>query len=147
MDSKIEMKYNHVNNRGFSLIEVVIALGIFSIGMLAIMGLQVISTNSNSKAGNQMSGINIAADKIETLMSLSYSDSDLNDDDSDGFAGLNDATAGTADGSDTQDAYSIFWNVAVDSPINSTKSVTVIVSSQGLHGQTVSLSFIKPNII
>ncbi len=148
MFGKQMIKLRPDNDKGFSLIEVLVAIGIFSIGMIAIAGLQVLSTNSNSAAGNQLSGITWAGDRIERLMALSYSDPDLDDDDNDGIGGLNDATAGTADGTDTQeDAYSIFWNVAVDSPIDNTKTITVIVSSQGYHGQTVSLSFVKPNII
>ncbi len=136
------------NNKGFSLIEVLFAIVILSIGILAMSALQVISIDNNSASGNQLSGITWAGDRIERLMALNYSDPDLDDDDNDGIGGLNDATAGTADGTDTQeDAYSIFWNVAVDSPIDNTKTVTVIVSSQGRHGQTVSLNFIKPDII
>ena len=65
------------NNRGYSLIEVLIAMAIFSLGILGVAGMQISSTGSNSTARKITDATYYAEDRLETLMSLSWADADL----------------------------------------------------------------------
>ena len=63
---------NGINNRGFSLLEVVVAMGIFSVGILAIAGLQVMATSGNAKARFSTEAAILAQDVSERLLSMDY---------------------------------------------------------------------------
>jgi prepilin-type N-terminal cleavage/methylation domain-containing protein len=63
---------NGINNKGFSLLEVVVALGIFSIGILAIAGLQITATSGNGKARFATEAATLAQDVAERLLVLDY---------------------------------------------------------------------------
>jgi len=63
---------NRMNDRGFSLLEVVIALGIFSIGILAIAGLQITATSGNAKARYRTEAATLAQDVVERLLAIDY---------------------------------------------------------------------------
>ena len=63
---------NGINDRGFSLLEVVVALGIFSIGILAIAGLQITATSGNAKARFATEAATHAQDVAERLLVLDY---------------------------------------------------------------------------
>ncbi len=63
---------NGINNRGFSLLEVVIALGIFSIGILAIASLQITATSGNAKARFSTEAATLAQDVVERLLAIDY---------------------------------------------------------------------------
>ena len=55
---------------GFTLIEVLLALAIFAIGILALGALQVRYIGGNALARNQTEAISIATDVLERLMSV-----------------------------------------------------------------------------
>ena len=70
------MKNDHMNkmvsnkNSGFSLIEVLIALAIFSVGILAVGSMQL-STHKNNTAGNKTTEATmLARQKIEELRAI-----------------------------------------------------------------------------
>ena len=58
--------------KGFTLIEILLVMAIFSIGILAIMTLHVTAINSNAKARRIMMGAIIMADQFEKLISADY---------------------------------------------------------------------------
>lgn len=132
------------NSRGFSLLEVVIALGIFSIGITALYSMQTQSITQNTGSNRITTASNWAAKKVEELLTLSYQD--LTDNNDDGEAGLANDTPATADGSDTSPdgVYTIMWNVAEDLPMYRTKTIRVIVTSlQPGTGNPVDLEYTK----
>ena len=55
------MKRHHTSNAGFSLIEVVIALGIFAFCIVAIVGLLPVGMNSVRSVSNENNAIHIAS--------------------------------------------------------------------------------------
>ena len=140
------------NSRGFSLLEVLLGITVFMIGMLGVTALNISSLKSSTFAGNMSEAVIIAGDKIEELMALPFDHADLDDSDLDGTDedllpagppigdgidddggnfGLND-TGGDADGSDPaigkNGMYTVYWNVAVGEPLpEKTKTVNVIV--------------------
>ena len=59
-------------DRGFTLLEVVIALAIFSVGIMAIAGLQVSATNGDLRARLATEAATLAHDQAEKLLSLEY---------------------------------------------------------------------------
>jgi len=62
------------NQQGFTLIEVVIALGVLAFGILSIMLMQVSGIRGNSNANTITTQSNWAADRIEQLLNLDYPD-------------------------------------------------------------------------
>lgn len=65
------------DNKGFTLIEVLIALGIFAIGMLAVASLQVSASLKSRKAAEVTQASAIASDQMEELMALNFDNGDL----------------------------------------------------------------------
>ena len=159
------IKYNTENQSGFTLLEVLIALFVFSIGILGVNAMQLTSITGNSKANGITEASNFATDRIERLMSIDdYDDPLLDDIDGDGTGqdtsvppdgldnsggnfGLDDATAATADGNFTSadGNYQIFWNVAVDHPLSNTKTINFIVDPSG-KGRNISMVYVKADL-
>jgi prepilin-type N-terminal cleavage/methylation domain-containing protein len=62
------------STRGFTLIEVLIAMAIFAIGILAVTTMQIRSINQNASARLQTEATTLAADWMEQLLALPYDD-------------------------------------------------------------------------
>lgn len=71
---------------GFSLLEVLIALLVFTIGILGIVSMNIYSVKSNAAAGNITRGVEIASAAIERLMIVDYESSVLNEGDNKDFS-------------------------------------------------------------
>jgi type IV pilus modification protein PilV len=159
------------HNKGFTLVEVMIAIAVLTIGILALYSMQVSAINGNATANNLTNASNWASDRVEILLSRPYDCSpasanchDLDDDNGDGTNqpvdvngndsdggnfGLDNATAATADGREVSPdgRYTILWNVAVNTPVPSSKTIRVIVTSQDRGvTKTVPLTYIKSEI-
>lgn len=70
-------KKSRVRDDGFTLMEILIALSIFSIGILAVTAMQIRSMQVNSLASNITESTTWAQDKMEDLISRSWTDPDL----------------------------------------------------------------------
>ncbi len=118
-------------NDGFTILEVVIAASIFAIGILGVAALQTAAIKTLSSSNYTTTGTTNAQDKLEELMELSYSDSDL--------------SIGNHTEANPPSGYTIAWNVAADTATS--KSVTVTSSWQNVNGMSVNsrLNFIKHN--
>ena len=120
--------------KGFTLIEVLIGMVIFSIGILAVAALQVSSTKGNSSARRITEATALAESQIEALMLLSYDHADLNP--------ANNPHV------DIQHPYTINWNVTeIDLDTNGTndsKAVNVTVSRGVVGDREVSIQYIIP---
>ncbi|MCI5160555.1 MAG: prepilin-type N-terminal cleavage/methylation domain-containing protein [Candidatus Electrothrix sp. AX5] len=60
-------------NSGFSLMEVMIAMAIFTIGALGLYGMQINSATWNTRANQQTSAVLVASQVVEQLMREGYS--------------------------------------------------------------------------
>ncbi|MBN1227903.1 MAG: prepilin-type N-terminal cleavage/methylation domain-containing protein [Deltaproteobacteria bacterium] len=60
------------NTGGFTLVEVMIAISIFTIGILAIASMQISAINGNDSANNLTGATTWAQDRIEELLALPY---------------------------------------------------------------------------
>lgn len=115
-------------DQGFTLVEVLAAMAIFAIGILAIINMQIVSTWTNARARGMTEGIVVAQSTVERLSGLSYTSAELADTDGDGSGGLDDRTQANADNSDLSNpTYQVFWNVRDDYPFAGTKTVRVYV--------------------
>lgn len=154
--------------QGYTLVEVLIALGILGFGLLAVATMQVTAIKTNARASGISQGLTLAQAKTEELMNLPLSalvdldvdgdgtnqdaDNDGNDDDGGNF-GLNDTVDGggnvTADDSElnVNGGYSIYWNVAVNEPATNSSRIRVIVvwTERGMD-KRISLDFVKTDL-
>jgi type IV pilus assembly protein PilV len=142
---------NRDGQKGFTLIEILIAITIFAIGILAVGSMQVAAIKGNSIANDLTEATTLAQDRMEKLIGISYSDDDLLDTNGNNDGGLDDDTNATADHNDdnpVDDKYNIFWNVATNYPIDNTKKIRVIVTwiYKG-EQKSMSLTSMKADII
>ena len=64
--------------KGFTLIEVLMVMTIFSIGILAVAAMQITSTKGNASARRMTEASALAKKHVENLMRLPYDHVDLN---------------------------------------------------------------------
>jgi type IV pilus assembly protein PilV len=67
----------HKGQKGFTLIEVMIALVILAVGLLALMTMQIVSIKANAFSSEITYSTMLAQRQLETLRNLSFSDADL----------------------------------------------------------------------
>ena len=120
--------------KGFTLIEVLIVMAIFSIGILAVAAMQMTSTKGNASARRITEATALAEIQIENLMQLSYGHVDLN--------------PANNPHEITQGPYTINWNVTeidLDADgTNDSKTVNVTVNWGYGGDRNVSLQYIIP---
>ena len=113
--------------QGFTLMEVLIALAIFSLGILAIGTMQINSANSNTGARIHTEESTWLVDRIERMAALSYDDPDL-------AAGAHSVVQG---------AYTISWTVVEDSPVAGAKRIAVTATGAHPRSRPLTINFIK----
>jgi len=118
---------------GFSLLEVLISIGLFSGAILGVIIMLLSTIRGNSVSMHLSGATQLASKQIEELMLMNYAD--LRDTDHDGVNGLDDRPASRADMARSNvktggiaKTYQIFINVAEDWPVNGTKTIRVIVA-------------------
>ena len=119
---------------GFTLIETIIAVFVFTVGVLAAASMQISSINGNSTAQSLTQGANVAANQVENLRPLDYmTDADL--------------TEG-AHGPIQNGTYTITYNVQRDAIVRNTMRVDVTVNwlERGTP-KNLNLVYIKQDII
>ena len=152
----LEKTVDSTQNQGFTIMEVLIGLAIFSIGILGVAAMQISATNGNSSAGRITSNMTWAFDRVEELMALPYDHAALS-------AGNHSVTAGNlatdSDGIDNDSDgeideagetgnISMQWTVTDDMPMNRTKTIQITVNRTGPGGlRTVTLTQVIPEII
>lgn len=143
------------SQEGFTLVEVLIALFILTVGILGAAVMQIAAINGNSTAMRLTDASSWASDAHEALIALPFTlpgaatptDPLLLDDNGDGLAGLDntDIAGSPADGGPVlHENYTVFWNVADDYPITNCKTIRVIVryNDKGIN-KTVTQNFTK----
>ena len=82
-------------SNGFSLIEVIIALFILAIALLALAGLMVSTTRNNSFGGHMTEATTFAVDKLEQLRAAPWANITAGADSATGSTGINYARSWT----------------------------------------------------
>jgi type IV pilus assembly protein PilV len=119
------------NQPGFTLLEVLIAISILTIGLLGVAQMQIMGIRGNYFSGNTTTALALAEEKMEDLLGDTYT----------AVASGNDANNPIDETGQAGGIYTRIWVVADDNPITDTKTVTVNVSWAN---HQVSLSSIKP---
>jgi type IV pilus assembly protein PilV len=122
---------------GFTIVEVLIALVVFSIGILAVFAMQISAINQNAGARMQSEATGVAVHTLERLIVAPYDHEDLSED--------------AADNPHQQviGPYRVQWNVttpALGDPVYDgipVKMIALTVDSDNRNARPVTLSFIK----
>ncbi len=140
---------------GFTLVELMVAVGIMTIAFVGLATMQVTTINGNAIANHVTTGITLAQDKMEELNSLDFNDPELNDNNTANNGNLRDArddftvvgTIASADDGHRETGidesgnpggmYNRLWNVADNTPIAGQKTIVVIVTWKN-HAVTTS---------
>lgn len=133
MSGKQTNKRIALNLRGFTLIEVLMVLAIFSIGILAVASLQMASVKGNAAARRITEKTALAENQIEYLLKLPYGHDDLN-------------PAQNPHGPIQEGVYAVNWNVS-DTDLDGdgtddAKTITVDVSRANDNNSNVSIRHI-----
>lgn len=105
-----------LSNKGVGLIEIIIAMMIFAIGITAALKTLPDSNRATSRSRNLTTATNLAQQKVEELMGTPYGNADL--------------TAGNHTDPDNpiETIFSRVWSVTDDSPLADMKQVIVTVT-------------------
>jgi type IV pilus assembly protein PilV len=142
-------------NQGFTLIEILIAMSIFAIGILAVGSMQISATNTNARARNTMTVVTMAKDRAEELTTLPYDHADLAGSADPGTVhtpaagadGIDNDEDGQIDEAGETGQVSIRWNVIDDQPLSGTKSIRVtVIRTVGTNQRSATLDLIKANM-
>lgn len=135
---------------GMSLVEVMVAIVIFSLAALAVLAMTTGAFNANSHSEAVDIASNLARRKVESILSKPFAE--VVDRTGDGINGLLDSShhdpanpmdPDIADYSEVLDdtsglglkrQYDVFWNIAADTPESWAKTVSVVVSWHGKTG-------------
>ena len=112
---------------GFTLLEVIIAISILTVGLLAVASMQAAAIRGNSFANQATESTTWAQDKLEDLMALTY------------------AQVASGGPETTPDNYTVQWNVT--NPVANVKRIFVTVSwtEKGVNRQ-IQLVGTKPQL-
>ena len=107
--------------QGFTMIEILVAIALLLVGLLAVGQMQVMTMVTNSTANQRTTAITLAQDQMELLRTRPY------------------ANIETPPLSNTSGIYTRSWTVETNTPANNMKRVTMTVSWQGKQVQLQSI--------
>ncbi|MBN1932207.1 MAG: prepilin-type N-terminal cleavage/methylation domain-containing protein [Desulfobacterales bacterium] len=96
------------NEKGFTLIEVLLVMGVFAIGILAVASMEITAFQGNRSARLRTEAATRASEYLEGLVFQGYS--------------------AISNGSATEGDIGLLWTVLNNTPINDTKTITVTAS-------------------
>ena len=114
---------------GSTLLEVILAISILTVGLLAVASMQVSAIRGNSYADSVTDAAALAQDRLENLMSLSYNDTQL-----------------ASGEEETDDGYTITWTVTENTSgvTKDTKIIKVKITGGDLK-EDIVFTCVKPD--
>lgn len=123
-----------LSSNGFSLIEILIAMAIFSIGILGVAQMQIAAIKGNATARMLTDTVVQATDQIELLLLLPYDHDDLTE-------------AGSPHTGDAPAGYTLVWEVSDDDPVEGNKTITITATHTGINSdKSFTIEQIKSEI-
>ena len=113
------------NEKGFTIVEVLMAISIFAIGLLAVATMQISAIKVNSSANHQTIRTTYAMDRLEQIMAWDYGHALLVDNDPNVGAPTTHNTGIQTFG------YTVSWTVDDNNPIQGAKRIIVTVTEGG----------------
>lgn len=145
------------NNTGFTLVEVMVAIVVLTIGILGAGAMQISVLNDNAGSYNMTEATALALDQVEDIMTWDYTDARLTVDNDTPYTRI-----GTGAGNlqmraiptngdfiaATSENYIVYLDITDNIPVaTDSKTIRVdVVWSEGGNLQTVSMNFIKLRI-
>jgi type IV pilus modification protein PilV len=126
--------------KGFTLIEVLVAMAVFSVALLGLEKMHLTAIQVNSVASRLTQATTLAQDRVERLLAMPYNDPLLVD---------NTATGSFTSYTDPNppQGYTIEWKVDTDVPSVGIKTINIFVTWKNLQAsKTFSLSIQKSNL-
>ncbi len=113
-----------IKSPGFTLIEILVALVILSVSLLALAGLMITTTKNNAFGGRMTEAATFAQDKLEELRAIRWENisEGVNTDQKSGSTGIN---------------YTRDWNVATG---GSLKTITITIGWQDKANHSIRLT-------
>lgn len=131
-----------MNEKGFTLIELMIAVVVLGVALLALAQMQISAMNANFSARDMTVATTLAQDKIEELEGMVFDAPDLADTNPANNAAIMDPTVASFHPADHQDPnnpisetggtagvrrYTRLWNIADNTPLQGVKTVVAYV--------------------
>lgn len=125
------------SNQGFSMVEVLIAVSVLAIGILAITHMQLSSARYVRNAADRTMAVNLGIQKLEELMSRTYAD-------------LTDPSIIPPTGVDAYHGangmYDISWDITTGPANTEMITTTVTYGTSPGNRKTVTLTTLKPDM-
>ena len=134
------MRAKITNDAGFTLLEMLVALTIFAVGMLGIAGLQINALDFNDNSNTRTVATAIAQGIMEQILVMKGDDPVFKSDSTDTVWDLDtdtSATSLTVPGSGT---YSATWSVDSDAPVKDIATISITVTPQASSSRAVTLT-------
>ncbi len=123
------------NTAGLTLIEVMIAMVVLSVGLLAVASMQVVAIQVNSSAQQLTRATTLVQDKIEELLALPFTDPSLTD--------SNDNGCETHTETAPPKGYTLTWCVN-DDATGTSKTIDLTATwTKGTESRTFTLSIVR----
>lgn len=123
------------DSKGYSLLEIMMALVILSVGLLALVQMQGVFAKGSGDARYITRAMDVGMSKMEELKNVAYSDPILND----GSHSDTDSSFGKQ--------FQITWNVNTTGTTNNIKEIELTVTwSSGSDSKSVTLNNVRPRI-
>lgn len=100
------------NEKGLTLIEVLVTITIISIGLLAVASMQGTALRNDNLAYRKTEASTLAQDKLEEIMALQFD-------------------IGPSNGTDPHGAYTIEWDIAPIAGVANACTITITVKHNG----------------
>nr|WP_319392831.1 prepilin-type N-terminal cleavage/methylation domain-containing protein [uncultured Desulfobacter sp.] len=117
------------NDGGFTLIEVLIALMVFSFGILSIGMMQLGAIGGNNFANQLTEATVFGSDQIEQMLSWDYDDDRLDSTNNNAYTLPDGTTNYTADGhqADSDNVCHAYWQITDNTPVTDSKTIDITV--------------------
>jgi type IV pilus modification protein PilV len=127
MNIKAHLRNTMRKQHGFTLIEVMIAVVILAVGLLALMAMQIVSIKANAFSSEMTYSTMLAQEQLETLKNLPFTDADLTETET---SGVPHELSSVSD--DKGGSYTVKWDVEDTTADMKTITLTVEWKSRRL---------------